>query len=499
MRIEKDRHIWNIIIVSGITLFIIHSVLFVIFGRVNADEGWYLYAGRLVYAGQHPYQDFAFTQTPLLPYLYGIFEKIFSQGIYLGRGITAVFSLAAFLLSISMAGKHGGSAAGGITAMLGATFTYGIYFQSITKTYALTTFFFLLAFFALSSDSKRDLKYILAVAFALLATLTRLSALFFALPVILYAFIASGIRSRVVILALSLAAFSWVAVLAFPNTDAAVWGLVTYHTSQWGSVSATERVLWILFFRIPELLAAYPAYFIVYGTLAILGYRYRASRQKSPPAVAVILAGLCFFAIPNLTTGGFGTEYFVPLIFLSFPLAGIAFSKLLDILGRIPRLAAATTVLSALALGMIRGGYPFLEISGGHPPVEKVRDVASIVSKNTSPSDPLFVMEALWVAVESGRQTMPNLAMAQFSYLETDIPTADRLHLITGSIICQYFTDRVPKMIILTDGDWGILQTAPEYGCIVDSLEKNYRRIASEDDFGQHNSHLDVYLRREEP
>ncbi len=498
MRIEKARHIWNIIIASGITLFVIHSVLFVIFGRVNADEGWYLYAGRLVYAGQRPYQDFAFTQTPLLPCLYGLFQKLFFQSIYLGRITTVIFSVTAFLLSIRVAGKHGGSAASGITAMLGATFTYGLYFQSITKTYALTTLFFLLAFYALSSNSKRELKFILASVFALLATLTRLSALFFAMPVLLYAFLVSGIRSRVTILALCLAAFSWVAVLAFPNPDAAVWGLVTYHTSQWGGASVAERVLRILFFRIPELWAAYPAYFIVYGVLAGLGFRAMASRKKRPWVVMVVIAGSCLFAVPNLTTGGFGTEYFVPLIFLSFPIAGIAISKLLDFMGRIPRMAVTTALISALALGMIRGGYPFLAISDGHPPVEKIRDVASIVSENTSPSDTLFVMEALWVAVESGRQAVPNAAMAQFSYLATDPRTADRLHLMNGQIICRYFSDRVPKMVILTDIDWGILRSATEYECIVDSLENNYRLIGSEDNFGQHNSHLDVYLRREE-
>ena len=41
-------------------------------GRLNQDEGWYLYASRLVYEGRLPYRDFAFFQAPFLPYVYGL-------------------------------------------------------------------------------------------------------------------------------------------------------------------------------------------------------------------------------------------------------------------------------------------------------------------------------------------------------------------------------------------------------------------------------------------
>ena len=47
---------------------------FVHFGHINHDEGWYLYASRLVYDGSLPYRDFAFFQAPVLPYLYGLVD-----------------------------------------------------------------------------------------------------------------------------------------------------------------------------------------------------------------------------------------------------------------------------------------------------------------------------------------------------------------------------------------------------------------------------------------
>ena len=146
MKIKQEETFWGIITIVGSVLFILNSSVFILLGRVNSDEGWYLYASKLVYMGRLPYKDFAFTQTPLLPYIYGI-PQIFFQSLYLGRVTSAFFSIVAFILSWVIAKNYGGKMAGGITALLGATFTYGIYAQSTIKTFSLTTLFFILAFF----------------------------------------------------------------------------------------------------------------------------------------------------------------------------------------------------------------------------------------------------------------------------------------------------------------------------------------------------------------
>lgn len=44
---------------------------------VDADEGFFLLASRLVLAGKKPYVDFLFEQAPLLPYVYALFMKCF--------------------------------------------------------------------------------------------------------------------------------------------------------------------------------------------------------------------------------------------------------------------------------------------------------------------------------------------------------------------------------------------------------------------------------------
>jgi len=199
-----------------------------------------------------------------------------------------------------------------------------------------------------------------------------------------------------------------------------------------------------------------------------------------------------------LINGEFYIEYFVPIIFVSFPIAGIAYSKFFQWKGKYSRIAMDVALLSTLALGFIRGGFYFIDISGGHGPVEEIQNVSAIVAENSTPNDRIFVMEALWIVIESHREVMPNMTMAQFSFYDVDTKTADRLHLINGYIAWRYLEQGIPKIIILTDLDWGILRNSSYSKSIVASLGKNYRLLYSEDNFGQHSSHIDVYIRHRE-
>jgi hypothetical protein len=496
MWIKQEQYYWRVIIAFGITLFSLNSVLFIFLGQANADEGWYLYASKLVYAGQYPYQDFAYTQTPLLPYIYGITQNLFSQSIYFGRVTSVIFSTFAYILSLIVARNHGGKMASGITSLLGATFTFGIYYQSITKTYALTTFFFILAILALSSNFKQDLKVILSTIFVLLATLTRLSALFFALPFIVYAFITSNAKYKLIMVAICLVALSWFLALALPNIDAAEWGLLTHHSSQWGNISIAGRITQIIDFRIPLLFFTFPSYFILWVTLFIMGYNHLKIYIKHYFTVFIAIAGLFFFAITNLLSGGFYAEYFVPIIFISFPISSIAYTKIFHRQKKYSKTVMNVVLLSTLVLGLIRGGFYLIDISGGHAPVDEIRNVSTIISENSTTRDRIFVLEALWLAIESNREVMPNMTMAQFSFYDTDTKTANHLHLINGQIALSYIENSIPKIIILTELDWGILRNTSFYEDIVASLGKNYRLIYSDTNFGQNSSHIEVYVRR---
>jgi hypothetical protein len=482
-------------VVLGATLFPLTSILFVFLGQVNADEGWYLYASRLVYTGQLPYRDFAYTQTPLLPYVYGAVQTLFPS-IYLGRVTSVLFSTMAFFLSLVVARNHGGRAACVLTALLGVTFTYGIYFQSITKTYALTTFLFMVSFFALSSKIQRGPQAILATIAVLLATLTRLSALAFAVPLIIYAWTVSRTRVRLVIAALCLLAAAWVLLLAVPNLDAATWGLFAHHISQWRDASIAGRAVEVLSARLPWLFIVFPGYFFLAAALlSLVRYRQIIPYLKGQPTLGVIIAGLLLFALSNLVSGGFHAEYYVPFVFVSLPIVGVAYTRIFSRQSPFSKMVMNGLLLSALVLGVVRGGFNFVEFSTGRTPVGQVREVAAIVAENSAPEDRIFCLEALTVAVEADRQPMPNTTMAQFSLYDGDTATANRLHLINGPIALEAVEAGIPQLVILTDADWILLRGTSSYDNIVAALKENYHLLYRQEGFGQFDGQVQVHVR----
>ena len=63
-------------------VFVSLSAVFVSLGLVRLvvrDEGFYLLAADLVMRGERPYLDFFYPQTPLLPYLYGAWLRLFGH------------------------------------------------------------------------------------------------------------------------------------------------------------------------------------------------------------------------------------------------------------------------------------------------------------------------------------------------------------------------------------------------------------------------------------
>lgn len=140
--------LWVVVLAASAVLFAAALWL----GALNQDEGWYLYAARLVQEGQRPYVDFATTQGPVLPYVYSLIQPAVARwGVAAGRVFTALLGcMAAGLagwLSMRLCRRWRQRVADGDVACFTAfllTFAlvgmnvYQCYFSSIVKTYALT-------------------------------------------------------------------------------------------------------------------------------------------------------------------------------------------------------------------------------------------------------------------------------------------------------------------------------------------------------------------------
>lgn len=145
-----------------------------LFGELNQDEGWYLYAARLVREGDLPYRDFAFTQGPLMPIAYALlFGAVERWGVGGGRAVTALMGLAAAALAVGLARRlspAGTAATAGVfTLALVALNVYHSYFTTVVKTYSLCALFFTGGFYALSLGRERRSAGLFAAAGLLLS------------------------------------------------------------------------------------------------------------------------------------------------------------------------------------------------------------------------------------------------------------------------------------------------------------------------------------------
>src|SRR5881296_1377272 len=71
--------------------------------RVDADEGFYATAARLVWQGKAPYKDFFYQQAPLLPYVYSWIWGVHARSLLNMRFLSVAFgALAVFLWGICL-------------------------------------------------------------------------------------------------------------------------------------------------------------------------------------------------------------------------------------------------------------------------------------------------------------------------------------------------------------------------------------------------------------
>lgn len=231
--------------------FLVLGVVSVWYGALNQDEGWYLYAANLVSEGEVPYRDFFFTQGPVMPYVYSLFTGLWRNYGLLGARL---FNLSLGFLGIAFAcalARRFSTRAAVIAFILLATNLYHLYYLTIPKTYALSSLFVILGFYALSFE--RVWTYALSALFLVLAAGTRFS-LGAILPVVMVALIWKGSRFWVVF-ALSGVVFAGLLFgpLNFsPDTAKGFFAALSYHTARtgfdpvWTVGSVSRLVRWYL-------------------------------------------------------------------------------------------------------------------------------------------------------------------------------------------------------------------------------------------------------------
>ncbi len=516
-------------------------------GALNQDEGWYLYAARLVAEGRHPYVDFATTQGPVMPHVYALANPLIARwGVAGGRAFTAVLGLlaaaTASLLAWRIAPPNRRDSAAFLAFALAAVNVYQSYFTTIVKTYALAGLFLTAAFALLSCWPLRRGRMAAFGAGILLALAagTRLSA-GAALPAAGAALVWAAFRARGRALtkspafhaALALGAGFALAALALflpfaLRAPQALWfALAEYHAGRQAGGGLVA-----LAYKAGFASRVVQAYFVALalGAAAIVwGWRTRRNRPaglpedhaESEPAARHAVA-LAIVAITVLHAAApFPYDDYQAM---AFPLlaAWVACALVRAMaVGGTAAAPAAELKLRAFVLALCLASSFSSPINQDwflarrdriwwplrtETPLRRLRNAGRLVRSLAAarPGETLLTQDP-YLAVESGLRLPDGMALGPFCYFP-DWPRekAERRHVLNRDMLLETIASgqapvaafsgyglaiRAPDIAPLSEAEQAELQAA---------VRRVYRLAAVVNDFGQADTVLRIYVRRDD-
>jgi hypothetical protein len=448
------------------------AACYVAFGRVNHDEGWYLYAARRVYEGALPYRDFAYFQAPLLPFVYGLPQQLFGGGLLVGRLTSFVLGAATVALGARLACLRGASL--GVFFFLATVCLTPelLWAYSTTRTEPLSAFWLMLCAFLLLARPPTPRASAGAFAAGMLAAGTRLTSLPAAALVFVWVLRRHG-RSRrecFAVLAPGLViAGLLVAVALAASPDVAFFNLVTAQTErdaqlgdapEWGAARYVGERLRSLN-RVHAVFGVGPvaALACAFGVATL----WLAERRRGAPfgfsGAATGLAALAWLAyLPNLV------PYTVHPVYLTsaYPLFLVLVAWCVGECGRrvSPGFRRALWAGMAAVVVMqagVYGGQRIARISLADPDLPELREVAEYLAEVVAPDSTLFTLDS-YLAVESHRGLAPGWEMDVFSFFpERSEEEALRYRIISEDGLIHSLRSPAVGAVALSDRALGVL------------------------------------------
>lgn len=410
-----------------------------IYGNLNQDEGWYLYAAKLIAAGKMPYRDFAFTQGPAMAFVYSLVgHAVQWGGLAAGRFFTAALGLIGALIAALLASRLARPNQRHLAALLCFTLllvnVYQAYFCTVIKTYSLTILFVTSALLTLHYALARRnwLATMLSALLLVAAAGTRSSAAIIA-PIILVLlwldrkslafpgwiyFMLGGIIAALIVFG----PFLFICPGNF------IYFVVRYHT-----LRQEDNLLAAIMFKAGFISRVLQAYFVCFALwlAALAAKRIQQNSPDSSPrpgsAASSLLRRLLWIGGAAVTI----VHFFAPFPYddyqvFVYPLFAIAVAlMILDafperagkwILPVVLCLSLASAISSPLNQELFVEGR---ELIWWHlkdkPPLIKLRQTAAQIRALGQPNDILLTQDP-YLAVESGRILPHGLEMGQFSY-----------------------------------------------------------------------------------
>lgn len=519
------------------------------FGALNQDEGWYLYAGRRVHEGRHPFRDFASTQGPVMAYLYSLaWPLVRVAGVAGGRFFTALLGALTIVLTAWLAYRRdddvetGGAVAVLLAAGLLGLNLYHVYFTSLVKTYGATGLLTVLGFCGLAGALRNARRTGRAKTTFLLAALaggafgiaagTRLSAGIL-LPAVWLPLAISCWRSdaatrrrllpmpsgMLVGGTLALAAAYGPFLVSVP--DALAFGLLDYHAAR--DVGSTPV---LLAYKAGFLLRLCAFYFplLVVGALGLSGWLHQRGNETpshSPtPSLSLLLGwGVAAVTLVHLAAPFPYDDYQVFIMPCAVLLVAPAAARLLQ---RLPLKASGrlAVVAGTLVLMLVHSlSSPLLQdwlVDGRNriwwplktrTALQGLREAAAVVrALGDDNGNKVLLTQDTYLAVEAGWHVPEGMELGPFCFFPgLDDEQAARLHVLNGT----RYLDRIANggADVAAFSDWGLAIRSPEIvpletnqaRRLEQALETHYSPVGRIDNFGQGETPLRIMKRNTPP
>lgn len=397
--------------------------------RMNADEGFYCLAAKMVLEGEIPYRDFAYPQMPVLPYLNGLAMKIVGVGFLEQRVINGLWGLLALLTVFWICSCMAARYVGLVAAWLTGSAVFWVHYVCMGKTYAAAGLFVMLSALALCvpwSYYKKVVLFSVAGALAIGCRLTVFPAvLVLGLFLVLQA---DRTKDRIIAVALPLISGAVVFLPFFlAGQENFIFWNFGYHLA-----STINRRGWM---SIEEHLWLAPGVLLMIVAAAI--WIVRRPRQLEMRALGILLAAIAGIGTQLLLKSGYG-ENSVPFV----GLAAVGTAALLSKWPWFKRLCPVVVLFPLLAFLVPR---PVTEDNL----LDSLYGSSEFLQAKTDPHERVLTSLPI-VAIEAQREVFDNLEMGMFALTsEMSEQRARRLHLVTPGVLIGLIRAEKPPAVVL--------------------------------------------------
>ena len=494
--------------------FLLALVFYVYFGQVNEDEGMYLTAAKNVVNGLVVYRDFAYTQTPLYPYLLAIPMFIFGDDIYTGRYFGALLAVFAALVWLRSCKRHGWDVLAIFGVMAGVNW-FLAYSLTYVKSNALSMLLIALGLYFYESYLTKSTKdnaatetvipqFSLALASILCFVLLALNRL----PLLPLAFL--GVAGNFYILYLRrcykgialgsvfvlIAALLCFLFLVYVGKDRFLYNNFLYHFEQ-SSLSSYQ-----IFHNVvsaPGVLNSYFPAYLIFGIIlsglsagVLFGNRLHIVAVSTIGGLAIVILGS--LREPNV-------DYYLPAFPLFAYSGAIATSALLNKLRfAIPKFHIAILAVTLITFSLYGisnerwGGVNFG--SGFTTQVEQARELAKFLSENKK-SDGQVLTTYAYGTVSSSINVPRELSLAIFACYHYDISTARHLNIVNEQMIFNMVDRATTEFVVVASEKDGLMHHFKCGDQIIgkERLSVGYIKLKTFNNWGRYGESIDVYQR----